>query len=92
MVVRIRSKDPPLSPVATYITNDQHNSLHILFLGSFLTDVIRLHGRGPNKGLSMLICDGSTVLMESMAYNFCGVSLQELLSKYYSIDNWTGKA
>ncbi|KAF3832177.1 hypothetical protein F7725_025842 [Dissostichus mawsoni] len=28
----------------------------------------------------MLICDGSTVLMQSMAYHFCGVSLQELLS------------
>ncbi|KAJ4930319.1 hypothetical protein JOQ06_019323 [Pogonophryne albipinna] len=33
----------------------------------------------------MLICDGSTVLMQSMAYNFCGVSLQELLSRYHSI-------
>ena len=33
----------------------------------------------------MLICDGSVVLLQSLAYNFCGVSLQELLCRYFAI-------
>ena len=72
-------------PVATYITNDHTTASISFFLGSFLTDVIRLHGRGAKQRPVMLICDGSTVLMQSMAYNFCGVSLHEPLSRYYSI-------
>ncbi|XP_034067934.1 uncharacterized protein LOC117543645 isoform X1 [Gymnodraco acuticeps] len=85
MVVRNPFKGSSPVPVATYITNDHTTASISFFLGSFLTDVIRLHGRGAKQRPVMLICDGSTVLMESMAYNFCGVSLQELLSRYYSI-------
>ncbi|KAF3833406.1 hypothetical protein F7725_024610 [Dissostichus mawsoni] len=85
MVVRNPFKGSSPVPVATYITNDHTTASISFFLGSFLTDVIRLHGRGAKQRPVMLICDGSTVLMQSMAYHFCGVSLQELLSRYYSI-------
>ncbi|KAF3846402.1 hypothetical protein F7725_003480 [Dissostichus mawsoni] len=80
MVVRNPFKGSSPVPVATYITNDHTTASISFFLGSFLTDVIRLHGRGAKQRPVMLICDGSTVLMQSMAYHFCGVSLQELLS------------
>ncbi|XP_032365949.1 uncharacterized protein LOC116684162 [Etheostoma spectabile] len=33
----------------------------------------------------MLICDGSIVLLQSLSYNFCGMSLQELICRYYMI-------
>ncbi|KAI4814235.1 hypothetical protein KUCAC02_003438 [Chaenocephalus aceratus] len=88
MVVRNPFKGSSPVTVATYITNDHTTASISFFLGSFLTDVIRLHGRGAKQRPVMLICDGSTVLMQSMAYNFCGVSLQELLSsaaKYYHL-------
>ncbi|KAF3837943.1 hypothetical protein F7725_009711, partial [Dissostichus mawsoni] len=49
MVVRNPFKGSSPVPVATYITNDHTTASISFFLGSFLTDVIRLHGRGAKQ-------------------------------------------
>ncbi len=39
----------------------------------------------------MYICDGSAVLMQSIAQNLCGLSLTELLAHYFNIVTGQGK-
>lgn len=85
MVVRNPSKGSSPVPVATYITCDHTTSSVSYFLGAFVTDLTRIHGRRVKKRPVMLVCDGSIVLLQSLSYNFCEVSLQELISKYYNI-------
>lgn len=91
MVVRHPSKGSSPVPVATYLTNDHTTTSVSYFLGSFVTDLRRLHGRRVNKRPAMLICDGSIVLLQALSYNFCGLSLQELLCKYYHITTGQGQ-
>lgn len=66
---------PHMSPVTTASVS--------YFLGAFLTNLTRLHAQGIKKRPSMLVCDGSIVLLQSLSYNFCRLSLQELLCRYY---------
>lgn len=85
LVVRHPTKGSSPLPVATYITSDHTTASVSHFLGSVVTDLIKHHGRQAKSRPVMLICDGSVVLLHSLAYNFCGVSLQELLCRYFSV-------
>ncbi|XP_028991434.2 uncharacterized protein LOC114846544 isoform X3 [Betta splendens] len=85
LVVRHPSKGSSPVPVATYVTNDHTTASVSFFLASFVTDLIRQHGQKIKTRPVMFICDGSIVLLQSLSYNFCGVSLQELLNRYYNI-------
>lgn len=67
MVVRHPAKDCSPVPVATYVTSDDTTSSVSYFLGVFITDCIRCHGRHIKKRPVMYICDGSVVLMQSIA-------------------------
>ncbi|XP_039679701.1 uncharacterized protein LOC120573877 isoform X2 [Perca fluviatilis] len=52
---------------------------------SFQTDYYKLFGRKSVRRPVMIICDGSLVLMQAVAYSFCKHSLESLLSVYYDI-------
>lgn len=85
LVIRNPWKGSSPVPVATYLTSEHTTASVSYFLGSFVTDLIRMHGQRIRKRPVMLICDGSTVLLQSISYNFCGLSLQDLLSRYFAI-------
>ena len=91
MVVRHPFKGGSPVPVATFVTCDHTTASVSFFLGSFMTDCIRCHGRHIKKRCVMYICDGSLVLMESISRNFCGMSLRELLSMYFDIVTGKGQ-
>ncbi|KAG7516997.1 hypothetical protein JOB18_046441 [Solea senegalensis] len=85
VVVRHPSKGSSPLPVATYITSDHTTTSVSYFLGSVVTELIRQHGPKAKTRPVMFICDGSVVLLQSLSSNFCGVSLQELLCRYFLI-------
>ena len=91
IVVRHPLKGRSPVPVATFVTCDHTTSSVSYFLGSFMTDCIRCHGRHIKKRCVMYICDGSLVLMESISQNCCGMSLRELLSMYFDIVTGQGQ-
>ncbi|KAL7833717.1 hypothetical protein AOLI_G00286770 [Acnodon oligacanthus] len=70
LVVRNPSKSSPPLPVATYVTCDHTTALVLYFLISFQTDHARLHGHRNTKPV-MVVCDGSTVLMQAISHVFC---------------------
>lgn len=78
-------------PVATFVTAEHTTASVSYFLGSFITDCVKLHGTKIRKRPVMYICDGSAVLMQSIAQNLCGLSLTELLTQYYHIVTGQGK-
>lgn len=85
LLVRHPKKGCSPLPVATYVTSDHTTTSVSHFLGSFVTDLMKQHGRQPRSRPVMLICDGSVVLMQSLSMHFCGISLQELLTRYYCV-------
>lgn len=85
LVVRHPNKGSSPLPVATYVTSDHTTASVSYFLGSVVTDFMRKHGPKAKTRPVMLLCDGSVVLLQSLSYNFCGVSLQELLCRYFRI-------
>ena len=85
VVVRHPTKGSSPLPVATYVTIDHTTASISYFLGSVVTDWIKQHGPKVKTRPVMIICDGSVVLLQSLSLNFCGVSLQELLSRYFLI-------
>ena len=91
LVVRSPVKGCSPVPVATYVTCDHTTASVSYFLGSFITDCVKLHGPQVRKRPVMYISDGSIVLMQSIAHNLCGLSLSELLSRYYDIVTGQGK-
>lgn len=74
-----------------YVTCEHTTASVSYFLGSFITDCIKLHGPKIRRWPVMYICDGSVVLRQSIAHNLCGLSLNELLSQYYNIVTGQGK-
>ena len=90
LVVRHPVKGCSPVPVATFVTTEHTTASVSYFLGSFITDCMKAHGRAIRKRPVMYICDGSAVLMQAISQNLCGPSLTELLAQYYSIV--TGKA
>ncbi len=91
LVVRNPVKGCSPVPVATFVTCEHTTASVSYFLGSFITDCVRLHGPKIRRRPVMYICDGSVVLMQSIAQNLCGLSLNELISQYYSIVTGQGK-
>ena len=85
VVVRHPSKGSSPLPVATFVTSDHTTTSVSYFLGSGVTGLIKQHGPKAKTRPVMFICDGSVVHLQSLAINFCGVSLQELLTRYYMI-------
>lgn len=84
LIVRHPKKGPPLFlwPRMSQVTTQQYPSF---FLGSVVTEFIRHHGPKA-RTRPVIICDGSVVLLQSLSYNFCGVtSLQELLCRYFRV-------
>lgn len=77
LVVRNPLKGCSPVPVATYVTCE-HTTASV----SYITDRIKLHGPKIRRRPVMYICDGSVVLMQSIAHNLRGLSLNELLSQY----------
>jgi len=92
LVVRNPVKGCSPVPVATYVTCEHTTASVSYFLGSFMTDCIKAHGAKIRRKPQMYICDGSVVLMQSVAQNMCGMSLNELLSQYYYMVTRKGKA
>ncbi|KAJ4923070.1 hypothetical protein JOQ06_027806, partial [Pogonophryne albipinna] len=91
LVVRNPVKGCSPVPVATYVTCEHTTASITYFLGSFITDCVKQHGPKIRRRPVMLLCDGSVVLMQAMAHNLCGLSLNELLSQYYQIVTGQGK-
>lgn len=91
LVVRNPRKGSSPVPVATYLTTEHTTASVSYFLGSFVTDLIRMHGQRIRKRPVMLICDGSTVLLQSISHNFCGMSLQDLLYRYFAVVTGKGQ-
>ncbi|XP_059190873.1 uncharacterized protein LOC131973047 [Centropristis striata] len=85
VVVRHPSKGSSPLPVATFVTSDHTTTSISYFLGSVVTGLMKQHGPKAKTRPVMFICDGSVVLLQSLTINFCGVSLQELLTRYYMI-------
>lgn len=85
LIVRHPLKGCSPVPVATFVTAEHTTASVSFFLGSFMTDCVKLHGTKIRKRTVMYLCDGSAVLMEAIAQNLCGLSLTELLTKYYHI-------
>ncbi|XP_063076119.1 uncharacterized protein LOC134466154 [Engraulis encrasicolus] len=91
IVTRHPNKGSSPLPVATFATSDHTTPSVSHFVGAFLTDVVRLHGQSARKRPVMLMCDGSIVLLQSLAMNFCGMSLAELLRRYHDLVMGEGK-
>ncbi|KAK1899355.1 120.7 kDa protein in NOF-FB transposable element [Dissostichus eleginoides] len=91
LVVRNPVKGCSPVPVATYVTCEHTTASITYFLGSFITDCVKQHGPKIRRRPVMFLCDGSVVLMQAMAHNLCGLSLNELLSQYYHIVTGQGK-
>lgn len=91
LVVRNPQKGCSPVPVATFVTCEHTTASVTYFLGSFITDCVKSHGAKIRQRAVMYICDGSAVLMQSIAQNLCGLSLTELLAQYYSIVTGQGQ-
>lgn len=91
LVVRSPLKGCSPVPVATFVTCEHTTASVSYFLGSFITDCIKQHGPKIRTRPVMYICDGSVVLMQSIAQNLCGLSLNELICQYYFIVTGQGK-
>ncbi len=85
LVVRHPIKGSSPVPVATYVTCDHTTSSVTYFLESFQNDYFRLFGKTSQRRPSMIMCDGSLVLLQAVAYSFCKVSLGQLLQIYYEV-------
>ena len=85
LVVRHPIKGSSPIPVATYVTCQHTTASVLFFMESFQTDYYKLFGRKSVRRPVMIICDGSLVLMQAVAYSFCKHSLESLLSVYYDI-------
>jgi hypothetical protein len=82
IVVRHPHKGSSPLPVATFVTTDQTTASVSHFIAAFLTDAVRQHGQAVRRRPVMVMCDGSSVLLQSLSMNFCGISLPELLKRY----------
>ena len=91
VVVRHPCKGKSPVPAATYVTCDHTTASLSFFLGSFMTDCVRNHGSTVKKRPIMVMCDGSLVLMQSVAINFCGMTLKELQMRYYELITGNGQ-
>ncbi|XP_026118826.1 uncharacterized protein LOC113098063 [Carassius auratus] len=85
LVVRNPSKGASPLPVATYLTCDHTTASVTYFLQAFQTDMIKLYGKKAVKRPIMIICDGSLVLLNSISFTFCKLSLEDLLQKYFEV-------
>lgn len=85
LVVRHPKKGASPVPVAIYVTCDHTTSTVMYFLQSFQTDYYRLFGKTSQGRPVLIMCDGSLVLLQAVAYIFCRVSLGQLLQVYYEI-------
>ena len=82
MVVRHPLKGSSPLHVATFATTDHTTASVSHFVAAFLTDAVRLHGQTVRRRPVMLMCDGSSVLLQSLSINFCRISFPELLKRY----------
>ncbi|KAF4097933.1 hypothetical protein G5714_021941 [Onychostoma macrolepis] len=85
LVVRNPSKGASPLPVATYLTCDHTTASVTYFLQAFQTDMMKLYGKKAVKRPIMIICDGSLVLLNSISFTFCKLSLEDLLQKYFEV-------
>ncbi|KAL1250775.1 hypothetical protein QQF64_018571 [Cirrhinus molitorella] len=85
LVVRHPNKGASPVPVATFVTCDHTTSSVTYFLESFQTDYFRLFGKASQRRPVMIMCDGSLVLLQAVAYSFCKISLGQLLQMYYEV-------
>ncbi|KAK7130483.1 hypothetical protein R3I93_019973 [Phoxinus phoxinus] len=85
LVVRHPIKGSSPIPVATYVTCQHTTASVLFFMESFQTDYYKLFGRKSVRRPVMIMCDGSLVLMQAVAYTFCKLPLESLLSMYYDI-------
>lgn len=91
LVVRNPRKGCSPVPLATFVTCEHTTASVSYFLGSFITDCVKLYGPNIRRRPPMYICDGSVVLMQSIAQNLCGLSLNDLLSQYFDIVTGRGE-
>ena len=85
LVVRNPSKGASPLPVATYPTCDHTTASVTYFLQAFQTDLRKLYGKRAVQRPVMIICDGSLVLLQSISFTFCRLSLEDLLQKYFEV-------
>lgn len=85
LVVRNPTKGASPIPVATYVTCQHTTASVLFFMESFQTDYYKLFGRKSVRRPVMIMCDGSLVLMQVVAYSFCKLPLDVLISMYYDI-------
>ncbi len=83
--MRNPSKGASPLPVATYLTCDHTTASVTYFLQAFQTDMMKLYGKKAVKRPNMIICDGSLVLLNSISFTFCKLSLEDLLQKYFEV-------
>lgn len=84
LVVRNPTKGASPISVATYVTCQHTTASVLFFLESFQTDYYKLFGRKSARR-PVIMCDGSLVLIQVVAYTFCKLPLDVLISMYYDI-------
>ena len=82
IVVRHPHKGSSPLPVATFATTDQTRASVSHFIAALLTDAVRQHGQAVRRRPVMVMCVGSSVLLQSLSMNFCVISFPELLKRY----------
>ncbi|XP_026012681.1 uncharacterized protein LOC113015007 isoform X3 [Astatotilapia calliptera] len=85
VIVRNPFKGSSPLPTATFVTCDHTTASVTYFLQAFQTELTRMYGSRANKRPVMIICDGSLVLLQSIAVTFCRASLEDLLERYFQV-------
>ncbi|KAL3993234.1 alpha-1-acid glycoprotein 1 [Sarotherodon galilaeus] len=85
VIVRNPFKGSSPLPTATFVTCDHTTASVTYFLQAFQTELTRMYGSRANKRPVMIICDGSMVLLQSIAMTFCRASLEDLLERYFQV-------
>ncbi|XP_054601470.1 uncharacterized protein [Nothobranchius furzeri] len=85
IIVRNPFKGSSPLPTATFVTCDHTTASVTYFVQAFQTELTRMYGSRANKRPVMIICDGSLVLLQSIAITFCRASLEDLLERYFQV-------
>lgn len=88
LVVRNPKKGSPPFPVGTFLTCEHTTSSVQYFLASFRTHHRQLYGKALHP--TMIVCDGSVVLLQALAQTIFSCNLNNIMYMYYRII--TGKA